>query len=238
MIRSKDFDDIGYSYLENNPDFAKQLLTTLNQVDDLSTRNLQLWSYSDDFELKNNEISIISANSNDLLKLEYYQILMQISKYTKLDEEDEDVRWIYYPNKLIIKKSYKAINDYFDDINRYYRMCFSIKLDQPINKYDEQQITSICDFLYDVSQLFYKKKKLEESHFRKDAREKICHFFNSLNFMFVLNDFENPLIKYRHIRFDSKLIISPLKDTLKPNAPAMKYLKTFNLVQNIKSIKL
>lgn len=238
MITRENFDDdICLENLKKNPDFTKQFLTTLNQVDGLSTRRLRFWSGDDYFKFKNNEIGIGSSNPNNLLKLEYYRILMEISKRNKLDE-DVDLQWIYYPDDLIVRKVYEAINDGInEEYDWYYPMQFSIKLDQAIDKYDNQQIASICDFVYDISQLFYKHKKLILSQFKDSYKNIIDHSFDYLDFKFVLSDFENPFINYRHVYFNSKENTVALKDILKPNAPAMKYLKTSNLVQNIESNK-
>ena len=247
MIEHNDiWDRSDNEYLSRNPDFKKQLLITLNQVDGLSDKNLRFgtrywsnwdWAFNKNsynnvncngFNFWNDKIDLISPNRDDLLKVGTYQKLTQLAKKYKLGEA---TWWRYYGNDFVIQGFYQR------KLNIY----ISVKLDRPIDDYRDEQIEKIGHFIHKISQLIIKDEKIawnqfEWNQFEDDYLKKVDkNDLKAIGITFSLNDFENPIIQTCTIATD--FTNEKLKDVLKPESQLSQYLKANNLVNQLKGFE-
>ena len=257
MIRLDNFMHLysDITYLSQNPDFTKQLLITLNQVDGLSDKYLRFrtvapsewdWAFNENsydnvnrngfngFNFWNDKIDLISPNREDLLKVSYYQKLTQIAKKYKLGKEDTG--WNYYANDLVIQVYHHVYPRglYQEGLNLY--TYISVILDRPIDDYRDEQIEKISRFIYDISQLIVKDKKLYKTQFKDNYLKKVnIKYLDAMGITFSLKDFENPIIQTRSIATD--FTNDKLKDVLTPESQLSQYLKANNLVNQLKGFE-
>ena len=237
----------GKQYLSRNPDFRKQLLITLNQVNGLNPdiKFSQDWyggrwdyffdqsSYekaNDAFVLWNDKIDLISPNRDDLLNVNYYQKLMDLVKNYHL----QYTLWRYYPNDLVVQKYFDSYHD-----DKY----INVKLEKSINKYSTKEIKAIACFVKDIQELVLDGRFFELilAQFKEDWCNEFEDFeaenikTNNIAFTFDLKDFENPLMQIRHNI--NEFSCYKLKDILKADSQLMHYLQKNNLVNKLKMLK-
>lgn len=221
-------------YLENNPDFTKQLLITLNQL------NYDLYSIYFTTNNSNKHTLMIHWNKNFSIRSLNPEDLLQSSYYEKLTllENNRLINWqtTYYPNKLLVEKC--TLDYRFDN---YKLISVSIKLDQPINMYHNQQVKTIGSFIDNIIKLICKNRfsAINPNLFINNC---LNRYYNSdeshLIITFNLKDFANPLINVNDETMrNAKFIRDKLKDVLKPKSKLFKYLETYNLVDQLKSLK-
>lgn len=224
-------------YLENNPDFSKQLLITLNQIsfepysiyfttnNEKRRTDLRIW-WNKDFLIR-------SFNPEDLLKSSYYEKLT-------LFENNQFRSWqtTYYPNNLLIEK---CTLDY--SLDNCKLISIGIKLDQPINMYHDEQLKAIGSFIDDIIKLICKNwfSTINPNLFINNC---LNQYYNNSHeaiiiITFNLKDFTNPLIQgdvKDNTMKNNEFIRDKLKNVLKPKSKLFKYLETHNLVDQLKSL--
>lgn len=223
-------------YLEKRPDFTKQLLITLNQ--------LSYDPYSIYFKINNEQkhTLVIYWNKNFSIRSLNPEHLLQTTYYEKLTllKNNRLINWqtTYYPNELLIEKC--TLNYTLDN---YQLITIDIKLDQPINMYHDQQVKVIGSFIDNIIKLICKNRfsVINPNLFINNC---LNQYYNSkeshLMITFNLKDFANPLIEGNvndETMRNTEFIRDKLKDVLKPKSKLFKYLETYNLVDQLKSLK-
>ena len=232
MIKKTDIEDYSDTYyLDENPDFANQLLATLNQIDGFSSNDLWFradscyWTYDywispnyeiekDAFVISNDQISIQSTNQDDLLNLKHYQQL----NYLANNDPIKSRQWSYFPQDRVLQLD----NDY--RLSPY----FNIKLTKAINQYDQKQLNAIGKFMTNVYDLIVKDDQLDWEQFDKQWKQGFTNL-RDVGIVFDLNDLNNPkiLLRWHDTNRDNRYENDSLKQVLKPEAPLLDYLKQF-----------
>ena len=217
-IKLADLEDLTEcEYLDQNPDFADQLVATLNQVDGYNCNDWWFaadspnWTYdyyfSPNYEINkrtfaiyNNHISIRSTNRDDLLNLKYYQQLMWFAN----KHLDKDYGWIYFSQDQVLQ----------------WATCLNIKLTKPIDQYNQKQINTIEKFITDVYDLIIKDNKFDWEQFDEQWKQGLIQDnIQHVGIVFDLNNFTNPNLLMRWW-YENEL----LKNLLKADAPLLKFL--------------
>ena len=212
-------DETDWDYLDENPDFANQLVATLNQIDGFSPNDLWFsadspnWTYDywfspnyeidqDSFVIHNDQITIRSTNRDDLLNLKHYQQLNNLANNYRI----KHYGWIYFAQDQVLQ--YHIIN---------------IKLTKPIDQYDQNQLSAIGKFMIDVYRLIIKDDRLDWEQWKQGfGQDNVM----SVGIVFDLNDFANPkfLIQRWYENNDNLYENDLLKQVLKDNSPLLKFL--------------
>ena len=228
MIKLADIDDLTRKYLDQNPDFANQLVATLNQVAGFSPNKLlfvadsSYWTYDywispnyeikkDTFLISNDQITIRSTNRDDFLNLKHYQQLNDLANNYRI----KDYRWIYFPQHQVIQ--YSIIN---------------IKLTKPIDQYNQNQLNIIGKLMTNVSDLIFKDDDLDWEQFNEQWKQGFDQDdVEDVGIVFDLNDFANPKILMRlwDQNNDNRYENDLLKQVLKVDAPLLKFLNESDL---------
>ena len=241
-----DVDQTDWDYLDENPDFANQIVATLNQIDGFSADDLWFaadapyWTYDywfsphyeikkDTFAIGNDQISIRSTNRDDLLNLKYHQQLSDLANNYLI----KDYGWIYFPQDQVLQIDH--LYKYVPYLNKYVPY-LNIKLTKPIDQYDQKQLNAIGKFMTNVYDLIIKDDQLDwkqvddqwKQGFDQDA-------VKDLGIVFDLNDFNNPkiLIRWWEQNNDNHYENDLLKNVLKADAPLLKFLNNNNLATHI-----
>ena len=225
-------DRTDWEYLDQNPDFANQLVATLNKVDGFSSNDLWFvadswyWTYDcwispnykinqDTFVIANDQIGIRSTNRDDLLNVHYYQHLNELANNYPVKKYS----WIYFAQDQVLQ------------LHHHYVMVprLNIKLTKPINQYDQKQINAMGKFITDVHHLINKDDELDWDQFDKQWKQRFGDVI-SIGIVFDLNDFVNPKILLRWLdesnsyQYENDL----LKNVIKQDAPLLKFLNEFD----------
>ena len=222
------FDETDWKYLDQNLDFAKQLVATLNQVDGFSSNELWFnansvyWTYDywtsanyeidqDSFIITNDQFVIRSTKRDDLLNVHYYQHLNELANNYPI----EKYGWIYFAQDQVLQIDH-----------RYkYVPYLNIKLIKPIDQYDQKQINAIGKLMTNAYDLIVKDDRLDWEQFDKQWKQGFDKF-GDVGIIFDLNDFANPKILLRWLdesnrdQYENDL----LKSVFKAEAPLLKFL--------------
>ena len=237
-IKLTDVEDrTNWAYLDQNPDFAKQLVVTLNQIDGFSPNYLlfiadsRYWTYDywfsphyeikkDTFVIGNNQVSIRSTNRDDLLNVHYYQHLNDLASNHPI----EKYRWLYFAKDQVLQ------------LTQSYQFSFNIKLTKSIDQYNQNQLSAIGKFMIDVYRLIIKDDQLDwkqvdeqwKQGFDQDGVEDV-------GIVFDLNDFANVkiLMRWWDEDNDNQYENDLLKQVLNDNSPLLKFLNNNNLATHI-----
>ena len=232
MIKLTDLSDwTNRPYLKQNPEFANQLVTTLNQVDGFSPNQLAFyadfwyWTYDywfspnyeidkEAFAIINDQIRICSTNRDDLLNPHYYQHLNHLANNYSIKER----RWTYFPQDQVLQLETYSWSDAY----------LNIKLTKPIDQYNQNQLNAMGKLTTNVHDLIIKDKKLDWDQFADQWNQRFGNI-EDLGIVFDLNDFTNPklLITWRDKNGDYRYENNDLKQVLKADAPLLNYLNQF-----------
>ena len=232
-IKLTDIDDqTNWEYLDENPEYSKQLVATLNQVDGFSPNRLAFyadscyWTYDywfssnyeidkEAFAIMNDQIRICSTNCDDLLNLNYYQQLNDLANNYSIKER----RWSYFPQDQVLQLE----TDWWS--NQY----LNVKLTKPIDHYNQNQLNAIGQLMTNVYNLIIKDDKLDWDQFDDRLRQRF-HNVWSVGIVFDLNDFTNSklLIRWWDENFDNRYENNDLKQVLKADSELLKFLNNNN----------
>ena len=222
-------------YLDQNPDFADQLVATLNQVDGFSSNELEFyadawyWTYdywfSPNFEINkntfviaNDQIAILSTNRDDLLNVHYYQKLSDLAHRHPL----KPWCWSYFPQDQVLQLESNYLIS--PEIN--------IKLTKPIDQYDQKQINAMGKFMTNAYDLIVKDDGLDWEQFDGLWKQRFDDV-RSIAIVFDLNDFANPKILMRWWNKGTNQYENDLlKQVLKDNSPLLKFLNNNDFQSN------
>ena len=219
-------DRTNWAYLDQNPEYANQLVATLNQVDGFSPNWLKFytdsdyWTYDywtsphyeikkDTFVIGSDQMRIRSTNRDDLLNLKYYQQLSDLANNCQIKKG----WWTYFPQHQVIK--YNIIN---------------IKLTKPIDQYNQKQINAMGKLMTDVHHLIFKDDEFDWDQFDEQWKQRFgqnwIRWIRSVGIVFDINDFTNPkiLVRWRDENDDNRYENDLLKNVLKADAPLLKLL--------------
>ena len=234
MIKLTDIEDYSDTYyLDENPDFANQLLATLNQIDGFSSNDLWFradscyWTYDyyfspnyeiekDAFVIGNNQVSIRSTNRDDLLNVHYYQHLNDLAN----DHSIKKYRWAYFPQDQVLQLEAKD----------WHCPSLNIKLTKPIDQYDQKQLNIIGEFMSDVCNLITIDRNLDWKQFDEQWKQRFGQDnIWGIGIVFDLNDLNNPkiLMRWWDENNDNHYENDLLKNVLKAEEPLLDYLKQF-----------
>ena len=236
-IKLRDLNDQDNPYLDKNPEFTNQLVTTLNQVDGLDPNQLVFhadscyWTYDyffssnyeidkDAFSITNGRICIQSRNRNDLLNLNYYQHLNHLANKYPIDPIKKQ-KWTYFPQDQVLQLE----TSYWIDTQ------LNIKLTKPIDQYSQNQLNAMGKLLTNVYDLIIKDKKLDWVQFDDQWKQGFdLHKIQEIGIVFNLNDFINPkiLIRSWYGNGDNLYLNNDLKQVLKPDSELLKFLNKTN----------
>ena len=235
MIKLTDIDDqTNWAYLDENPEFANQLVATLNQADGFSHNQLEFdadssyWIYdyyfSPNYEIKkkafiirNDQIQIRSTNRDDLLNPHYYQHLNDLANNHPI----EKWKWNYFPQDQVLQL----------ETNLRSKPDLNIKLTKPIDQYDQKQLNTMGKLMTNVYNLVIKDDELDWDQFADQWKQEFyLNEVRGVGIVFDLNDFTNPKILLR--RWDensnNQYENNDLKQVLKADAPLLKFLNNNN----------
>ena len=233
MIKLDNIEDMtNRKYLKQNPDFANQLVASLNEIDRFRSNDLWFradsyyWTYDygfspnyeidkDTFVIGNDQMQIRSTNRDDLLNVHYYQHLNDLASNHPI----EKYRWIYFAQDQVLQ------------LNRYYQHCLNIKLTKSIEQYSQNQLNAIGKLMTDVYHLVIKDDDLDWKQFDKQWKQRFGQDnVEGVGIIFDLNDFANPkiLMRLRDQNNDNRYENDLLKQVLKAKAPLLKFLNESN----------
>ena len=228
-------DQTRWAYLDKNPEFANQLVTTLNQVDGFSPNKLifyadsDYWTYDrwfspnyeiakEAFRISNDSIYIRSTNRDDLLNLNYYQRLNDLANNHPIEKR----RWTYFPQDQVLRVE----TDWWSDPS------LNIKLTKPIDQYHQKQLNTMGKLMTNVYNLVIKDDELDWDQFADQWKQEFdLDKVRGIGIVFDLNDFTNPkvLIRWKDEYGDDRCYENAdLKQVLKAEAPLLKFLNNNN----------
>ena len=234
-IKLTDIDDrTDWAYLNKNPEFANQLVATLNQLDGFSSNELKFaadlsyWTYdrwfSPNYEIDkkafimlNDQIRICSTNRDDLLNLNYYEHLNDLANKYPIEKR----RWTYFPQDQVLQLETYSRSDAY----------LNIKLTKPINQYHQKQLDTIGQLLTNVHDLIIKDDELDWDQFADQWKQEFdLDEVRSVGIVFDLNDFANSklLINWWNENTDNRYGNNDLKQVLKADAPLLTFLNNNN----------
>ena len=238
-IKLTDIDDqteIDWPYLKQNPEYSKQLVATLNQVDGFSSNELEFaadsdywtydYSFSPNYEIEkwafgimNDRICIRSFNRDDLLNLNYYQCLNDLANNYPI----EKWWWSYYAQDQVLQ-----LETYWWSHKPY----LNIKLTKPIDQYSQNQLNAIGALLTNVHDLI-KTKDYEldwDQYVDQWKQEFDLDEVRAVGIVFDLNDFANPklLIRWRNEKYQNRYENNDLKQVLKADSELLTFLNNNN----------
>ena len=224
MIKLIDIKDrTDWSYLDENHDFANQLVAILNQIDGFSPKQLRFaadscyWTYDywispnyeiekDAFVIGNDQIRIRSTNRDDLLNVHYYQQLSDLASNHPI----EKYRWTYFPQDQVLQLEAKD----------WHCPYLNIKLTKSIDQYNQKQLNAMEKLMVNVCDLIIKDRNLDWKQFDEQWKQRFNQDgVEDVGIIFDLNDFANPKILMRW--WDENNL---LKQVLKADAPLLKFL--------------
>ena len=221
-----------WSYLKQNPEYSKQLVATLNQVNGFSPNQLEFyadsnyWTYDywfspnfkidkEAFRISNDQIYIRSTNQDDLLNLNYYQHLNDLANRYLI----EKAWWSYFPQDQVLQlESYWWSHPYLN-----------IKLTKSIDQYNQNQLNAMGKLLTNVCNLVIKDDKLDWDQCADQWKQEFANAI-SVGIVFDLNDVINPklLIRWKDENFDYRYENNDLKQVLKNDSELLKFLNNNN----------
>ena len=233
MIKLDDIKDItNWKYLKQNPDFANQLLATLNRIDGFSPNDLWLnadspnWTYDywitpnyeiekDSFVIGNDQVTIRSTNRDDLLNVHYYQHLNDLANN---DPVDNKWIWRYFAQDQVLQVGVR------------YNLSLNIKLTKPIDQYHQNQLNAIGKLMTDVCNLIIIDRNLDWKQVDEQWKQGFGQNWD-VGIVFDLKDFANSKILVRwweDENYNNHYENDYLKRILKPDAPLLKFLNQSN----------
>ena len=229
MIKLTDFDDwTDWTYLDENPVFANQLVTTLNQVVGFSSNALlflaysYIWTYDawfsphhneikqDIFMIGNDQIHIRSTNREDLLNVHYYQYLNDLANNHRVNK---GWIWNYFAHDQVLQ------------VRVRYNLSLNIKLTKPIDQYHQNQLNAMGKLITDVCHLIFKNDDLDWKQFDEQWKQEFNQNWD-VGIVFDLKDFANPkiLMRWEDENGDNQYKNDYLKQVLNDNSPLLKFL--------------
>ena len=226
-------DQTNWEYLDENLEYSKQLVATLNQVDGFSPNELIFYAdsfywtydycfspnyeiYKEVFRISNGRICIRSRNRDDLLNLNYYQHLNDLANNYSIKKW----WWSYFPQDQVLQlESYWWSHPYLN-----------IKLTKSIDQYNQNQLNAIGELLTNVHNLVIKDDELDWDQFADQWKQAFdLDEVQGVGIVFDLNDFTNPklLIRWKDEN-DNRYENNDLKQVLKADAPLLKFLNNNN----------
>ena len=221
-------DQTSWAYLDENPEFANQLVATLNQVDGFSSNELEFaadsdyWTYDysfspnyeidkEAFAIMNDRICIRSRNRDDLLNPHYYQQLNDLANNHPI----EKWWWSYFAQDQVLQLETYSWSDVY----------LNIKLTKPIDQYHQNQLNAMGKLMTNVHDLIIKDKKLDWDQFANQWNQRFGNI-EDLGIVFDLNDFVNPkiLIRWWNENTDDHYENADLKQVLKADSELLKFL--------------
>ena len=233
-IKLTDIADLtNWDYLDENPEYANQLVTTLNKVDGFSSNGLEFyadgdhWTYDywispnyeiekDAFVIGNDQVSIRSTNRDDLLNIHYYQKLSDLASNHPI----EKYRWLYFVKDQVLQL----------DHHYKYVPYLNIKLTKPIDQYDQKQLSAIGTLMTDIYDLIAKDRKWDWKQFDEQWKQGFDQDdVKDVGIVFDLNDVANPkiLMRWEDENYNNHYENDLLKNVLKVDAPLLTYLNQF-----------
>ena len=234
-IKLTDIDDqteTDWPYLKQNPEYSKQLVATLNQVNGFSSNELRFdadsryWTYDywfspnyeiykKAFRILNDQICIWSTNRDDLLNPHYYQQLNDLANNYPI----EKWWWSYFAQDQVLQV----------ETNWWFRPYLNIKLTKPIDQYNQNQLNAMGKLMTNVHDLIIKDKKLDWDQFADQWKQGFNKIFDS-GIVFDLNDFINPklLIRWRDENDDNHYENNDLKQVLKSDSELLRFFNNNN----------
>ena len=230
-------------YLDENPEYSKQLLATLNQVNGFSPNQLafdadsRYWTYDcwfspnfkidkKAFRISNDRICIRSTNRDDLLNPHYYQQLNHLANNYHLVDE---WRWSYFPQDQMLQL----------ESLYWFNQRLNVKLTKPIDQYNQNQLDTIGQLMTNVPNFMIKDNKLDWDQFADQWKQEFdLNEVWDVGIVFDLNDFANPklLITWRDENFDNHYENNDLKQVLKADSELLKFLNSNNFQAEFQSI--
>ena len=230
-------DETEREYLNKNPEFANQLVATLNQVDAFSPNELAFyadslyWTYDrwfspnfkinkEVFAITNDKICIQSTNRDDLLNLNYYQHLNDLANNYSIKEQ----RWYYFPQDQVLQLE---VLPFYWSSDTYY----NIKLTKPIDQYNQNQLNAIGQLMTNVYNLVIKDDELDWDQFADQWKQEFdLDEVRGVGLIFDLNDFPNPRILMQRWdkNCDDHYENNDLKQVLKADSELLKFLNNNN----------
>ena len=236
MIKLTDIDDrTNWPYLKQNPDFANQLVATLNQVDGLDPNQLVFyadsyyWTYDcwfsphyesnkETFRISNGRICIRSTNRDDLLNLNYYQHLNHLTNRYPIKKQLS-----YFPEDQVLQLK----NVYWWS----HKPHLNIKLSKAIDQYNQNQLNAMGKLMTNVHNLIIKDDELDWKQFDDQWKQEFdLDEVRGVGIVFDLNDFVNPklLIRWKDENDDNHYENNELKQVLKADSELLKFLNNNN----------
>ena len=231
MIKLTDLSDwSNRPYLDENPEYSKQLVATLNQINDFSPNELGFhadslyWTYDywfspnyeidkEVFRISNDRIEIQSTNRDDLLNLNYYQRLNDLANRYPI----EKVWWSYFPQDQVLQL----------EVLYWRKPDLNIKLTKPIDQYHQKQLNTMGKLITNVYDLIIKDDELDWDQFADQWKQGFdLYKVQDIGIVFDLNDFANSklLIRWWDENFDNRYENNDLKQVLKADSELLKFL--------------
>ena len=234
MIKLTDLSDWSKRpYLDKNPEYANKLVATLNQVDGFSSNefrfyaNSAYWTYDywfspnyeidkEAFWISNDQIRIRSTNRDDLLNSHYYQHLNDLANRYPIETD----WWTYFPQDQVLQ-----LADYWSDAY------LNIKLNKPIDQYNQNQLNAMGKLIINVSDLIIKDDELDWDQFADQWKQEFdLYEVRGVGVVFDLNDFANSkiLLRWCDENSDYHYENNDLKQVLKSDSELLTFLSNNN----------
>ena len=238
MIKLTDLKDwSNRPYLDENPEYSKQLVATLNQIDGFSYNQLgfigfiadsSYWTYDysfsanfkinkEAFSISNGRICIRSLNRDDLLNPHYYQ---QLNDLANNYHSVEEWRWSYFAQDQVLQL----------EVLYWRKAHLNIKLTKAIDQYHQNQLNAMGKLITNVYDLIIKDHELDWKQFADQWKQEFdLDNIRSVGIVFDLNDFTNPklLIRWKDENSNNRYENNDLKQVLKSDSELLNYLNQF-----------
>ena len=239
-IKLTDIDDqTGWAYIDENPEYSKQLVATLNQVDAFSSNEWRFyadsayWTYDywfspnyeinkEAFRISNDRICIRSTNRDDLLNVHYYQHLNDLANKYPI----EKWWWTYFPQDQVLQF----------ETDWWFNPYLNIKLTKPIDQYVQKQLDTIGQLMTNVYNLVIKDDELDWDQFDEQWKQEFDpDEVRGVGIVFDLNDVINPkiLIRWEDENGDDRYENNDLKQVLKNDSELLKFFNNNDLEAKI-----
>ena len=234
-IRLTDLNDWSIRlYLDKNPEFANQLVATLNQVNGFSPNQLAFhadsccWTYDfwfssnyeidkEAFRIYNDQIGICSTRRDDLLNVHYYQQLNNLANNHPI----EKWIWNYFPQDQVLQlESYSWSDTYLN-----------IKLTKPIDQYNQNQLKAIGKFMTNAIVFIINDNHLNWDQFDAQWKRRLYqNYVKDIGIVVNFNNFANPqiLVRWLDENNNDQYKNDCLKQVLKPDSELLKFLNKAN----------
>ena len=223
-----------WSYLKQNPEYSKQLVATLNQVNGFSSNELRFdadssyWTYDywfspnyeiykETFRMSNGRIYIRSTNRDDLLNPHYYQQLNDLANNYPI----EKWWWSYFAQDQVLQVKTGWWSDPY----------LNIKLTKPIDQYVQKQLNAMGKLITNVYDLIIKDDELDWKQFADQWKQEFdLDEVWGVGIVFDLNDFTNPklLLRWWDENSNNQYENADLKQVLKADSELLKFLNNNN----------